>query len=57
MESKNSSSEIPVPNLVLHSFERGKTCPNISPFVLKLETYLRMAGIPYEVNILTLSEN
>ena len=22
-------------------------CPDISPFVIKLETWLRMAGIPY----------
>ncbi len=38
-----------VPKLILHSFDRGKTCPNVSPFVLKLETYLRMADIPYLV--------
>jgi hypothetical protein len=27
--------------IVLHGFERAKTCPNASPFVLKLETFLR----------------
>jgi len=36
------------PKVILHSVDRGKTCPSISPFVLKLETYLRMADIPYE---------
>ncbi len=34
--------------IVVHFFQRGKTCPSISPFVLKLETYLRMANIKYE---------
>ncbi|KAJ6648965.1 Failed axon connections like [Pseudolycoriella hygida] len=33
--------------VILHSTDRGKLCPNASPFVLKLETYLRMAEIPY----------
>ncbi|KAK7082017.1 hypothetical protein SK128_002002 [Halocaridina rubra] len=36
--------------VVLHSFPRGKFCPNLSPFVVKLETYLRMAAIPYELD-------
>lgn len=34
--------------VVLHQIVRGKNTPNISPFPLKLETYLRMANIPYE---------
>lgn len=34
--------------VILHQFERGKNTPSISPFPLKLETYLRMTGIPYE---------
>ena len=33
--------------VVLHLFPRGLTCPSISPFVLKLETFLRMHGIKY----------
>ena len=33
--------------VVLHQFPRSNVCPNISPFCLKLETYLRMAGIEY----------
>ncbi|XP_050691503.1 failed axon connections homolog [Eriocheir sinensis] len=36
--------------VVLHTFPRGAACPNLSPFVLKLETYLRMAEIKYEVD-------
>lgn len=38
--------------VILHQFERGKHTPSISPFPLKLETYLRMTGIPYEVWLL-----
>jgi len=34
--------------VVLHQIQRGKHTPSISPFPLKLETYLRMANIPYE---------
>lgn len=36
--------------VILHGFPRGKTCPNLSPFVLKVETYLRMTGISYKVD-------
>lgn len=36
--------------VVLHMFPRGRLSPNLSPFVLKLETYLRMALIPYEID-------
>ncbi|XP_043193869.1 failed axon connections homolog [Amphibalanus amphitrite] len=36
--------------VVLHQFERGTNMPNLSPFALKLETYLRMAGIKYIVD-------
>ncbi|KAG0710770.1 Failed axon connections [Chionoecetes opilio] len=35
---------------VVHMFPRGRKLPNLSPFVLKLETYLRMADIKYEVD-------
>nr|CAH0109212.1 unnamed protein product [Daphnia galeata] len=34
--------------VVLHQLDRGVFTPNISPFPLKLETYLRMANIPYQ---------
>ncbi|XP_059083252.1 failed axon connections-like [Tigriopus californicus] len=35
---------------VIHILPRGYTCPNASPFPLKLETYLRMKDIKYEVD-------
>jgi glutathione S-transferase len=34
--------------LTLHKFGPAWGIPDISPFVIKLETYLRMSGIPYE---------
>ncbi|KAK7067235.1 hypothetical protein SK128_002943 [Halocaridina rubra] len=33
--------------VVVHTFPRGIRIPNLSPFALKLETYLRMADIKY----------
>ncbi len=35
--------------VVLHHYMRSIVTPSPSPFDLKLETYLRMAKIPYEV--------
>lgn len=35
--------------VLLHQLPRGRFTPTISPFSLKLETYLRMAKIPYQV--------
>ena len=37
--------------VVLHQFWRGKFCPSLSPFVMKVETFLRMHNIKYEVRI------
>ncbi|XP_063612418.1 failed axon connections homolog [Penaeus indicus] len=36
--------------VLLHQFQRGKFCPNLSPFALKVETFLRLASIKYEVD-------
>lgn len=33
--------------LIFHGFPRGRFTPHGSPFVLKLETYLKMTKIPY----------
>ena len=33
--------------VVLHCFPRGKTCLSLTPFPLKVETYLRMNNIKY----------
>lgn len=35
--------------LKLYQFERTWSIPNLSPFCCKIETYLRMAGIKYEI--------
>lgn len=34
----------------LHQFAPAFGLPNASPFCMKLETYLRMAGLPYELD-------
>jgi len=46
---KDEGAKIEKPKLVLHQCPRGYTLPCISPFPLKLETFLRVAEIPYEV--------
>jgi glutathione S-transferase len=35
--------------ITLHQFARTWEIPNVSPFCSKVETYLRMTGIPYRV--------
>ena len=36
--------------VILHKVGgRGPFAPSISPFIMKMETYLRMAKIPYQV--------
>lgn len=37
--------------VVLHTVPRGNYCPSLSPFALKLETFLRMMDIKYQVSI------
>lgn len=36
--------------VVLHTFQRTTTCPNMSSFALKVETFCRMAGIVYIID-------
>jgi len=40
----------PKDKVILHNLRRCKPLPNVSPFGLKLETYLRLAKIPYELD-------
>ncbi|XP_005109494.2 failed axon connections homolog [Aplysia californica] len=37
----------PTDTVILHQFGPAPAVPSVSPFVIKLETYLRAAGIPY----------
>jgi len=46
----NTWKDSPKDIVIVHAIGRGKTVPNNSPFVLKLETYLRMANIPYRID-------
>lgn len=40
--------------IILHQFSRPKNgVPSLSPFCLKLETYLRMVDLPYQVTYST----
>ncbi|CAC5384905.1 unnamed protein product [Mytilus coruscus] len=48
--AKTSNSEVghPRDTVILHQPWRGPFAPSLSPFVVKLETYLRIAKIPYQ---------
>ena len=38
--------------IILHQFSRPKNgVPSLSPFCLKIETYLRMVDLPYQVTL------
>lgn len=40
--------DYPKDKVIVHQFSKGKYAPSLGHFVVKLETYLRMAKIPYE---------
>ncbi|KAI0222593.1 Failed axon connections-like [Lamellibrachia satsuma] len=40
--------QYPANTVILHQIGRGPWAPSMSPFPIKLETYLRMAEIPYQ---------
>lgn len=46
-ERRRQWKEAEKDTVILHMFQRGKNSPNPSPFVLKLETFLRMADIKW----------
>lgn len=39
----------------LYQFARTTSLPSLSPYVLKVETWLRLAGLKYEVSLLSLN--
>ena len=41
----------PANTVVHHQIGRGPHAPSITPFALKLETYLRMAKVPFMVHV------
>ncbi|XP_005090892.3 failed axon connections homolog [Aplysia californica] len=43
----SKSKTVPPGTVILHQFQRGPFAPSFSPFPIKLETYLRLAKIPY----------
>lgn len=47
-QEKKKRSLYPKDTVILHQLPRGLRAPSVSPFALKLETWLRMAGIKYQ---------
>ena len=47
--SKKTNNDYPKGTVILHQTGRGPFAPSLSPFTVKLETYLRIAKIPYKV--------
>jgi len=46
--AKNVKKDYPPNTVILHMTPRGHHAPSYSPFPIKLETYLRIAKIPYK---------
>lgn len=47
---RNRWNNTPKDVVIVHGFAPSPTLPNISPFIIKVETYLRLAKIPYAVS-------
>ncbi|XP_076439600.1 failed axon connections homolog [Babylonia areolata] len=50
LRSKKARRTAPKDTVLIYGLDRGMAAPSTSPFPLKLETFCRMAGIPYMVN-------
>jgi hypothetical protein len=48
LKRKKRRAGYPKDKVILHQFPRGIYAPSASPFVMKLETWLRIAEIPYK---------
>ena len=46
---RNKWADVERDVVVLHQFPRSSRTPSMSPFTTKLETYLRITKIPYQV--------
>lgn len=46
--ARKCGRDYPKDTVIVHQFKKGKYAPSLGHFVVKLETYLRMAKIPYE---------
>lgn len=46
--NNNRKIEYPRDTVILHQVGRGPCAPSITPFAIKLESYLRLAKIPYQ---------
>lgn len=53
---RHVGKEYPADTVVFHQPGRGPNVPSMTPFAVKLETYLRMANIPY-VNVFSLERS
>ncbi|KAL4219360.1 hypothetical protein ACF0H5_021940 [Mactra antiquata] len=49
-KSRKCGVDYPKDTVIIHEFPYRKGIPNIGHFVIKLETYLRIAKIPFQVN-------
>ncbi|XP_067686054.1 failed axon connections homolog [Haliotis asinina] len=47
LKSKLGIDNTSVPKIILYQLGRGPRCPSLSPFAVKLETYMRMAQLEY----------
>ncbi|KAK7091792.1 failed axon connections homolog isoform X2 [Littorina saxatilis] len=46
--ASNAEEDYPKDTVILHQIGRGPFAPSMTPFAIKLETYLRIAKIPYK---------